>query len=713
MVELQPCASLVNASALCAIEHEVKGEGTVINAIAEMSAELQREREKNAQLMQRISVLEAQIQGRDKETFVANGQDSCVNATERSLKKFKRQKVGTFQNANEERNISNGEFTSQINLGTQCNPPKDANVEDRLVNWMSMDETQFSHIDKLKDDDLAADCDDTDDSDEEEDGEEVDAHLDHKNGETYETVDQIDIHQHQKGVDEGTHTASLGNVFVRQDVPAFPCINQATSADREAYCILSDNEQARIKRDLQKQDNKETENIGYQKTPADHPVFKEEACQTGPVNISSTRKPPKVAFCPKEVKRILESEALLVKNAQSHTIRKIIVFASLGIRHGCEDMHELDFNHFTILKKGEPYVSPKDPGEHVLYENPGVRRKIFFPNRQNPILCPVQILEEEKDMRPSDPSCPSCLFLCIKYGGRTRNLPQNEYVRQRMGRNKLKSFGPVMCRRAMLVHIRNGSFFFKALGITLLFMAGFPDDWVQRETKYRNLDLLQKYYRTDEDAEGEKLFLSHPVPCDTQASPGLTGKTVSARSKGKKQANFISKPNNLPRSSVHQSLPSSPSPPAQFGLMGYTSIQTQATASFQSIPPQTPQNILQVPNRVINSSTTNVSYNNPTPYHMFPPQPANAFMPMVYWSAPNAFPPNPYASTYGYQAFSPSANYTSTYPHLYYIHPPCSSLIPKMTERNWQNDAVSEEADSDSDGSSSRTEPKEALPSYK
>lgn len=64
-----------------------------------------------------------------------------------------------------------------------------------------------------------------------------------------------------------------------------------------------------------------------------------------------------------------------------------------------------------------------------------------------------------------------------------------------MGRNKLKSFGPLMCRMAMLVHIRSGSFFFKALGITLLFMAGFPDDLVQRETKYQNLDLLQKYYR--------------------------------------------------------------------------------------------------------------------------------------------------------------------------------------------------------------------------
>lgn len=55
-------------------------------------------------------------------------------------------------------------------------------------------------------------------------------------------------------------------------------------------------------------------------------------------------------------------------------------------------------------------------------------------------------------------------------------LSKNRYVRQRMGRNKLKSFGPVICRMAMLIHIRSGSFFFKALGITLLFMAGFPND---------------------------------------------------------------------------------------------------------------------------------------------------------------------------------------------------------------------------------------------
>lgn len=67
-----------------------------------------------------------------------------------------------------------------------------------------------------------------------------------------------------------------------------------------------------------------------------------------------------------------------------------------------------------------------------------------------------------------------------------------------MGRNKLKSFGPLMCRMASLVNVRGGSFFFKALGITLLFMAGFSDDLVRSETKYQSLDLLQKYYRYQE-----------------------------------------------------------------------------------------------------------------------------------------------------------------------------------------------------------------------
>jgi hypothetical protein len=66
--------------------------------------------------------------------------------------------------------------------------------------------------------------------------------------------------------------------------------------------------------------------------------------------------------------------------------------------------------------------------EHILYSHPSGRTKVFLPNQQNPILCPVHIIDEEKEMRPAGASTPSCLFLCIKYGGRTRNLPQNQYV---------------------------------------------------------------------------------------------------------------------------------------------------------------------------------------------------------------------------------------------------------------------------------------------
>lgn len=73
-MELQPCASLVNATTMCAIEKGIKGESSTVNFIAEIAAELQRERAKNAELMERISSLEAQIQERDKESLITNEQ---------------------------------------------------------------------------------------------------------------------------------------------------------------------------------------------------------------------------------------------------------------------------------------------------------------------------------------------------------------------------------------------------------------------------------------------------------------------------------------------------------------------------------------------------------------------------------------------------------------------------------------------------------------
>lgn len=68
MVEHQSCATCVNASALCAMEEEMKEDD--VNAVAEISAELERERQKNAELVEKISILEAQIRERNTETQV-------------------------------------------------------------------------------------------------------------------------------------------------------------------------------------------------------------------------------------------------------------------------------------------------------------------------------------------------------------------------------------------------------------------------------------------------------------------------------------------------------------------------------------------------------------------------------------------------------------------------------------------------------------------
>ncbi|KAM1005156.1 hypothetical protein ACFX2C_005271 [Malus domestica] len=700
MMELHSCAPLVNSSALCVIEEGMRGESVNV-VVAEVSAELERERKKNAELMERILFLEAQLKEREAKQppHPADGQGSSLNAMIRSFKKFKRQKTELDNNGIEDGNVIPTEMDSKKKHRTQCLALKDQILEDRLVNWMSMEETQFLHLEKGDGGD-SADCDDSDDSDDEDDDyrEENCVNNDCKEGEVADNVSRICSELKCEVVDKGLD-AQCENVFTGGNEPVISNANQETNEPPDTGPVCDEMQ-------LRTQNKKKPSDFGSYKVPSDTLNFK-EFIRAGSASTSQQKKPPKVAFCPKEVKRIIDSEALLQKNAQSHTIRKIIVFASIGIRHGCEDIYELDINHFSILRKGEPYMSTKDPGEHVLYENPGVRRKVFYPNQQNPTLCPVKILEEEKAMRPSDSSCPSWLFLCIKYGGRTRNLPQNEYVRQRMGRNKLKSFGPLMCRMAMLVHVRSGSFFFKALGITLLFMAGFPDDLVQQETKYQSLDLLQKYYRTDEDAEGEELFLPHPMTSDTQASPSsqqFGGKSCSTKTKAKKPPHSNSKPRNIQISPFPRTTLLSSAPSTQFGLVGHqTSIlHTQAMATLSS---HTPLDAQPISNAVIANAGTNISYSSQTPYHIFPPQPANTFVPMVYWPPPNTFSPGPYQSTYGYQSFPSTGNYF-IHPQPYHNNPSCSPLNPKMVEAAGKNGAASEEADSGYNCSSSSIEPK-------
>ncbi|KAK9084825.1 hypothetical protein Sjap_025236 [Stephania japonica] len=400
---------------------------------------------------------------------------------------------------------------------TLNNAVENSAQQNGLVNWMSMDDTPVFNFEKLRNEDFTSSWEESDDSEEDEDDgcgdvAEIDNN-DRKIDDKSQASDTLERNLHEVCIASEGSTQYLERPPWTQNEMTFTNPSQEIDEFQNEDVSHPNARFLGLKEEHKRHKGKEVKNNKGCKMQLETLHFEKKSCK-GPAGVSSNKKSLKVPFCPKEIKRVLQSEGLQLKNAQAHTIRKIIVFASLGIRHGCEDLYELDFNHFKILQKGEPYVSTKNPGEHVLYDHPGTRQKIFYPNRQNLTLCPVQILEEEKTMRPPDDSCPSCLFLCIKYGGRTRNLPQNEYVRQRMGRNKLKSFGPLMCRMAKLVHIRSGSFFFKALGITLLFMAGFSGNLVQRETKYRNLDLLQKYYRLDEEAEGEELFHSDSTLID-------------------------------------------------------------------------------------------------------------------------------------------------------------------------------------------------------
>ncbi|XP_055826096.1 uncharacterized protein LOC129894424 [Solanum dulcamara] len=673
---------MVNASATCwTVEQELKEEKTLNVNIAEISAELQREKQKNAKLMERISILESHIQEKHKDFNFSNGNASSQSIEERHFIKLKRQKVARCIDSNEDRTRK---LDSEVKDHTEIFLTKDIHTEHCLVNWMSMGDTQFLNFEISKDRDSAEDNNpDNSENDQESDG----------SGTYTDIVDTEDVKSLQI---EETEELKV-DICEASDPPVLESCDH--HADPEEKSSPTDMDVSKNARGLGNCNNEEINMLEAYK----------EFSKTRPIDYgirlqgseSSHKKSLKMEFCPKEVTKMLGSKELSLENAQSHTMRKILVFAPLGLRHGSEDMYELDFNHFSIFHKGEPYIDSKDPGEHVLYDNPGFQRKIFYPNRHNPTLCPVKILEEERAMRPSDATCPSCLFLCIKYGGRTRNLPQNEYVRQRMGRKKLKSFGPVICRMAMLIHIRSGSFFFKALGITLLFMAGFPNDLVQRETKYKNLDLLQKYYRTDEDAEREELFLSHSETDAINISPNSEqGKKAWTKTKSKREA--ISKSKTSEKATTIHSDPScSAPPPAPFGLMGHASSPSQMTKPIQA-PPHAPAD-MQKP--VMVNTASNIHYLNQCSYPVFPIYPPNSVMPFVYWPQPNAFVGFPYPSSYRYIAPTSCISvhpYSSYYSHMSY-HP----LIPETLGTEEKQNGALDEAKRESNSSSSSTDSRE------
>jgi hypothetical protein len=122
------------------------------------------------------------------------------------------------------------------------------------------------------------------------------------------------------------------------------------------------------------------------------------------------------------------------------------------------------------------------------------------------------------------------------------------------------------------------------------------------------------------------------------------------------------------------------------------------------MPCQTSADNLEISNPVMPS---NVSYHNQTPYHVFPQQQANGFLPIMYWPPPNPFPPGRYPSTYGFPSFPSTANYISIHQQPYYSHPSSSPFTPNKVAGTQKNNAALVEADSDSDSSSSSIDPKE------
>ena len=245
-------------------------------------------------------------------------------------------------------------MVSQFKPDTEGTMLKEIDPAKRLINWMSMDDGQTLHFEKFKDSESVADFNETDSDDECDDN--------------YDDDDDIDSQRHEE-VDRITETVNADKGYPADHIDGesnVACMESFSDhrSDPAGNVKEKDHENQKISRILaplsEKSDVKTDGGIKIKETAGYTAPF--EVPSSVSKHKSENRKSLKVAFCPKEVKRIIESEALLQKNAQSHTTRKIIVFASLGIRHGCEDMYELDFNHFSVLKKGEPYVSPTNPG---------------------------------------------------------------------------------------------------------------------------------------------------------------------------------------------------------------------------------------------------------------------------------------------------------------------------------------------------------------
>ncbi|KAK4368330.1 hypothetical protein RND71_012122 [Anisodus tanguticus] len=562
---------MVNASACCTVEQEVKEEKALnVNNIAEISAELQREKQKNAKLIERISVLESQIQEKHKDFNFSNGNGnaSCQSIGERHFRKLKRQKVAQCIDTNEDRTRK---MDSEVKDHTEIFLMRDVHTEHCLVNWVSMDDTRFLNCERSKDS-YSDEENDPDDSEDEDDQESDD------NGTYTDIVDRENVKTLQ--IEKETGEAS--------DPPFLEsCDHHADPAEKSSS---TDMDVCKNSRGLGNCNNEEINMLeDYEELSKarliDHGIRRQGSA-------SSHKKSLKMAFCPKE-------------------------------------------------------------NEYVLYDNPGVRRKIFFPNRQNRALCPVRILEEEKTMRPSDAICPSCLFLCINYGGRTRNLPQNE-----------------------------------------------TDEDAEREELFLSHSEADDIVRSAIHGH----FLQNLCPNSEQETKAWT--------KTRSKSEAISK---IKTSEKATTIHSEPSFSAPFGLMGYASSpspMTQApvdmtkpvmanTASNTSPMTHAP---IDMTKPVMANTTSNIHYHNQCSYPVFPMYPPNSFVPFVYWPQPNVYAPFPHHSSYRYIA---PGSCISVQPYSYYSHMCHNPLIPESLGTNEKQNGGSDEAKRESNSSSSSTDSRE------
>lgn len=216
-----------------------------------------------------------------------------------------------------------------------------------MVSRLSMEDTRMSGFESLKEDDDADDLDNVDEANDEDDNYHVEEGTDiHNAEEISRTNNDILVKKVQVSALENSYNGrTLVNAM--QDSVDTPKANLCLQeiGQFQDMSKLSELEKEEVKTDGCKE-QVDVHSSGYY------------ACHAGSGSTELHRSSTEVAFCPKEVRRIVEMEALQEKNAQSHTMRKIIVFASLGIKHGCEDMYELDFNRFSIVRKGDSLQNP-------------------------------------------------------------------------------------------------------------------------------------------------------------------------------------------------------------------------------------------------------------------------------------------------------------------------------------------------------------------